>query len=105
MHGVTLSLRRRRLPTLEISTPSSAHAKPQSATIAIRRLTLFHPEASSRGIKRLQAFIEVQEDGFLLVMENSVEHFPHGEQGWESATLAAIRDICELHGLDPDPSN
>jgi hypothetical protein len=75
------------------------------ATIAIRRLTLFHPEASSRGIKRLQAFIEVQEDGFLLVMENSVEHFPHGEQGWESATLAAIRDICELHGLDPDPSN
>ncbi len=75
------------------------------ATIAIRRLTLFHPDAAALGADRVEAFVEVQKDGYLLVLGNSCEHFPHGEKGWESATLAAIRGICELYGLDPDPSN
>lgn len=75
------------------------------ATISVRRLTLFHPDRAALGIDRVQAFVEVQEDGFLLVLGNSCEHFPHGEKGWEEATLAAIRGVCELHGLDPDPNN
>jgi len=75
------------------------------STLGVCRLTLFHPQNLGPGVRPLEAYVAVQEDGSLFVMANSVEHFPHGEKGWEEATLAAIRGVCELHGLDPDPNN